>query len=357
LGHGDLVPVLGDRLWSMITHTTYKSRIKDLTSCAKLNRMAGAVNYVWNYVNETAAKAYRRDHRWLTAYDMQALTSGCGSELGLHSQTVQKICSKHATRRTQYKKLRLNWRCKKRSLGWVPFKSSGIKLENDAVVYCGQTFRVWLSRKVKGIIKEGSFTQDARGRWYVNLQCEIETEQTAANKPDVGIDLGLREQVVLSDGRSFARDNLTKKYEVRLATAQRAGKQKQTKAIHAKIAHCRKDWAHKTTTHIAKTSRNIFVGNVSSKKLVKTKFAKSVHDAGWHQTKSLLVYKAIRLGGVCKDVNESFSTVTCSYCLKRTGPSGLSALGVRRWVCERCGSEHDRNVNAARNILGVGLGR
>lgn len=319
--------------------------------------MAGAVNFVWNYANETAAKAYRRDHRWLSGFDLSNLTAGSSKELGIHSQTVQKICEEHATRRKQFKKLRLNWRSKKRSLGWVPFKANGIKLKGDAVVYCGQTFRVWLSREVKGVIKEGSFTQDARGRWYVNLQCEIETEQTAADKPDVGIDLGLREQVVLSDGRSFVRDNLTKKYEDKLAMAQRAGKKKQTKAIHAKIANCRKDWAHKTTTEIARTSRNIFVGNVSSKKLIKTKFAKSVHDAGWHQTKSLLAYKAIRLGGDCKDVNESFSTVTCSYCFERSGPSGLSALGVRRWVCESCGSEHDRNVNAARNILSVGLGR
>jgi len=314
------------------------------------------VNYVWNYVNETSSRAWKRDHRWLTAYDMHPLTKGCGKELGLHSQTVQKINEEHAARRQQFKKTRLNWRSKKRSLGWIPFKASGIKLKDDYVVYCGQSFRLWMSREVKGIIKEGSFNQDARGRWYVNLQCEVELETPASSKPDVGVDLGLREQVALSDGRCFSRANITKQYEAKLAMAQRACKTKQARNIHARIANCRKDWAHKTTTEIARTSRNIFVGNVSSKKLVKTKFAKSVHDAGWHQTKSLLAYKAIRLGGASKDVNESFSTVTCSHCLKRTGPSGLSALGVRSWVCRECGSEHDRNVNAARNILMVGLG-
>jgi IS605 OrfB family transposase len=140
------------------------------------------------------------------------------------------------------------------------------------------------------------------------------------------------------------------------AYTERANKMKRVKAIHAKIANCRKDWAHKTTTEIAKAANIICVGNVSSKKLAKTKLAKSIHDAGWHQIRSLLKYKAIRLGADYRDTNEMFSTVTCSVCGSRSGPSGLSALGVRRWSCSSCGTEHDRDVNAARNILIVGLG-
>lgn len=85
----------------------------------------------------------------------------------------------------------------------------------------------------------------------------------------------------------------------------------------------------------------------------RTQMAKSVSDASWSDFKSMLAYKAIALGVEYKEVKENFSTVTCSTCFERTGPSGLSALGVREWVCS-CGAVHDRDVNAAKNILRFG---
>lgn len=92
---------------------------------------------------------------------------------------------------------------------------------------------------------------------------------------------------------------------------------------------------------------------MSPSKLKGTRMAKSVSDASWADFKSMLAYKAIALGVDYHEVNEMFSTVTCSTCLKRTGPSGLSALGVREWTCA-CGATHNRDVNAASNILRFG---
>lgn len=204
-------------------------------------------------------------------------------------------------------------------------------------------------------MKAGSFSQDARGRWYINLQCERATQQGIGTE-EVGIDLGLKTKLALSNGAKYDRENLTKKYEERLAVAQRAGHQKQAKKIHAKISNSRKDWNHKTTTEIAKTCKAVYVGNVSSVKLIKSNLAKSVADAGWRQIKDLLKYKVVRLGGTFAEVDEAFSTVTCSACFARTGPSGLSALGVRQWVCSNCCAIHDRDTNSLINILLVGLG-
>lgn len=82
-----------------------------------------------------------------------------------------------------------------------------------------------------------------------------------------------------------------------------------------------------------------------------TKMAKSISDTATHQIKSLLEYKAIRFGAIFKTNTEVGSTVTCSVCSSKTGPSGLSALGVRRWDCSVCGETHDRDINAAVNIL------
>ena len=82
--------------------------------------------------------------------------------------------------------------------------------------------------------------------------------------------------------------------------------------------------------------------------------AKSVYDSGWATLKTMLAYKAIPLGVVFKVVNENYSSVTCSVCFERSGPRGLSGLGVREWYCSACGTDHDRDVNAAQNILRFG---
>ena len=97
----------------------------------------------------------------------------------------------------------------------------------------------------------------------------------------------------------------------------------------------------------------VVVGNVSSSRLKKTNSAKSVSDAGWFQFKSMLESKSKQLGIEFKEVNEAFSTQTCSGCKSRTGPKGLAGLKVREWVCS-CGAHHDRDINSAINILRSG---
>ncbi len=128
------------------------------------------------------------------------------------------------------------------------------------------------------------------------------------------------------------------------------------RAIHAKIRNRRKDAIHKFTTHLAERYGVIFVGDVSSAKLVKTKMAKSVLDAGWHQLKTQLKYKAIARSGVFEEVNEAYSTQVCSCCGAKpdSSPKGRAGLGIRHWICSECGAEHDRDINAALNILAAG---
>jgi transposase len=282
------------------------------------------------------------------------LTAGTSKDLHLSSQTVQAICEEYVTRKRQFKKLRLKWRSRKRSLGWIPFKRATIHLQGDTVTYCGHHFRLWLSRPVEGVIKAGSFTQDARGHWYVNLQCEVKDASAPVGKAEIGIDLGLTTQIACSDGVIYSRENLIRAHADSLAMAQRAHKKRRVKAIQAKIANTRADWTHKATTAIARRAKLIVIGNVSSAKLIKTPFAKSTLDAAWHSVRHQLNYKAIRLAGACVSGSELFSSVTCSDCGTRSGPSGLGALGVREWCCSSCGARHHRDVNAAQNILRSG---
>jgi transposase len=260
---------------------TYRYRIKDATKGKHLQRLAWAVNTVWNFCNEVSMLALRRDKRFLTALNLINLTAGASSELGLHSDTVAEICRAYVAGRQANRKRRLKWRSRKHSLGWVPFKLRFLKLDSDSLTYLKRRYRFWASRPIEGTPKTGSFTQDARGRWYINIQCEVDDPGTPLGEAEIGIDLGLTHQLQCSDREeSYSRANLTRTHEAALAMAQRAHKQKRIKAIYAKIANCRKDWTHKTTTTIVTRARLITVGNVSSSKLAKTRLAKSVYDAG-----------------------------------------------------------------------------
>lgn len=145
--------------------------------------------------------------------------------------------------------------------------------------------------------------------------------------------------------------------EAELAVAQRANKKQRVKAIHAKIANRRKDALHKLSTVLVNEYGAIFVGNVNASSLAKTRMAKSVLDAGWSSFRTMLQYKCDDAGVWFEEVDEAYSTQTCSGCGCRTGPKGIKGLGIREWRCGRCGSMHDRDVNAASNILARGLAR
>lgn len=333
---------------------TYQYRIKDSISRKILNCMANKVNFVFNYCNETSIKAIRRDHRFLSRFDLHNLVSGSSKELSLHSQTLQVVCQEYTSRRKQFKKVKLNWRTYKRHTGWIPFSKSGIKLNVDNVRYCKHTFKFWKSRSIpeNGEIRSGSFNSDRRGRWYVNIQVKLpDSNKYQGTQPPVGIDLGLKTHMTLSDGTKYEYPRYYRFQEEKLRKAQTAHKKNQVKNISAKIANRRKDWLHKVTTRIVKNYSAIFIGNVSSNKLAKTNMAKSIMDSGWFMTKTFFGYKSQKLGKDFEERNESGSSCTCSVCLEKTGPRGLSQLGVREWKCSKCGTLHDRDTNAALNIL------
>jgi len=339
--------------------TTYQYRIKDQTAGKHLAKMSYSCNYVWNYCNQSNAERWSKFRKTFSAFDLNKLTAGCAKDLGLHSQSVQAVCEEYAKSGKQLKKVKLNWRSRKRSLGWIPFKAVAVKIQGDSITYGGRVFKFWLSPvrrcgPIEGKVRFGSFAQDSQGHWFVNLVVESKPETRTKTGKECGIDLGLKTLATLSDGVESSRENLTKSFEVQLAKAQRARKKKRVTAIHARIKNKRKDWNHKATTRLVREYDRIVVGNVSSSKLKKTCMAKSVSDAGWADFKLMLGYKAVALGSVYMEVEEKFSTLTCSDCLERSGPRGLSGLGVREWVCSSCGSVHSRDVNAAKNILRTG---
>ena len=359
---------------------TFRYRVKGTSAAKRLGRMAVAVNGVWNYCGGIQNDSRRLDRRWPSGFDLIGLTNGCTKELGLHSDTVQAVCKRFAVSRDKAMR-RPRWRVSfgpKRSLGWVPFQCARpLKVAGDTVTFLGRKYRLWLSRPLPADIRSGSFSQDANGRWYLNSVCEVVprgTPEVAADLPagtgEVGIDLGLKDFAALSTGEMIENPRHLWKSAAKLARAQRAGRKRLARKIHRKVAAQRRHFLHETSTRIVRANALICVGDVNSAALARTRMAKSVLDAGWTAFRSMLRYKAMMpskrpsafrpSGRIASrwarfvEANERHSTQTCSKCQALGSPKGLKGLRVRSWACEGCGVLHDRDTNAARNILRSG---
>ncbi|MBC7415513.1 MAG: transposase, partial [Herminiimonas sp.] len=313
----------------------YRYPVKSLIGL--LNRQSRACNFVWNFCNDRQKDALRFGRPWHTGFDLNNLTKGSSKELGLHSGTVNAVCEQYAKSRSQKRRPYLRYRGKK-SLGWVPLKGRELKREGDAFRFAGNTFRVFHSRALpEGKIKDGTnFSRDARGNWFLNIVIEVDAVAKAARRPlrGVGIDLGLKDFATLSTGEKIEVQRIYRGMERALATAQRAGKMRRVRAIHAKIANRRSDFHHKLSTRIVRAFDYIAVGNVNAAGLSKTNMAKSVFDAGWSSFRTQLAYKAMKHGAWFDEVDERFTTQICSNCgaMPNERPKGIADLGVREWT-------------------------
>lgn len=342
-----------------VTTKVLRLRIKD-KHAKHLLAQSREVNQVWNYSQNLALQVLARENRFMSAYDMAAYTKGAAKEgLSLHSQSVQAVSEEYCTRRKQFKKAKLRWRVShgsRRSLGWIPVKATALRYKNGQVHYQGVPLSLWDSYGLADYeLRSGSFCEDSRGRWYLNVTVDVKKPELSPGKSTIGIDLGLKDFAALSSGKSVQAQQFYRDLGPALAVAQRAGNKQRTKAIHAKIANRRKDFLHKLSTQLVKENGAIFVGNVNAAGLAKTNMAKSVLDAGWSMFRTQLQYKGDSAGSWVREVNEAYSTQECSCCHARTGPRGQAGLAVRQWACSGCGAEHDRDTNAARNILARGL--
>jgi putative transposase len=334
-------------------------------SYAWLNAAAVEVNQVWNWANETSEKAVRRfagKSVWLTGFDLNNLSAGASKLFDrIGADTIQRVNGEYATKRRTMKRVRLSWRKSggsRRSLGWVPFKAANLKRKGNSIRFCGRAFRVFEANKLDAVKwRDGQFAQDSVGDWWLCLPVQFNADETPAPREIVGIDLGLKDTAVTSDGDRLTAGTYYRDTEPKIAQAQRRGHKQQAKRLHRKASRQRMDALHKFTTGIVCQYQNIIVGDVSSVRLAKTRMAKSVLDSGWGMLKQQLLYKGQWAGRAVEVVNEAYTTRACSSCGSLSGPSGLRQLVVREWQCGDCGALHDRDVNAARNIANLGSRR
>jgi putative transposase len=208
--------------------------------------------------------------------------------------------------------------------------------------------------------------RDTAGRYFVSILIEEEIAPQPVTSGQVGIDLGLHKVVVLDTGEKVGNPSFFQQDERNLAKAQRRlakksqGSKNRDKArqkvarIHARIADRRRDFAHKLSTRIIRENQTICIESLHVKAMVKhPTLAKAIHDVGWGEFIRQLEYKANWYGRTLVKIDRWYpSSKRCQACGHIL--NSLS-LDVRVWTCPACGIVHDRDVNAAKNILAVGL--
>lgn len=209
-------------------------------------------------------------------------------------------------------------------------------------------------------------SKDTAGRYFVSMLCDDAVATLPEATGQIGIDLGLTHFAVLSTGEKIAAPNVFRKNEKKLAKLQRrlAKKQKGSKnrakaklkvaRIHAKIADTRRDFTHKLSTRLIRENQTIATETLAVKNMLKNgNLAKSISDAGWSDFVRQLEYKAKWYGRTLVGIDKWYpSSKRCSACGFVVSKMPLS---VREWTCPECGVVHDRDLNAARNILAAGL--
>ena len=209
-------------------------------------------------------------------------------------------------------------------------------------------------------------SKDTAGRYFVSMLCDDAVATLPEATGQIGIDLGLTHFAVLSTGEKIAAPNVFRKNEKKLAKLQRrlAKKQKGSKnrakaklkvaRIHAKIADTRRDFTHKLSTRLIRENQTIATETLAVKNMLKNgNLAKSISDAGWSDFVRQLEYKAKWYGRTLVGIDKWYpSSKRCSACGFVVSKMPLS---VREWTCPECGVVHDRDINAACNILAAGL--
>ncbi|MFF3211137.1 RNA-guided endonuclease InsQ/TnpB family protein [Streptomyces sp. NPDC002886] len=211
-----------------------------------------------------------------------------------------------------------------------------------------------------------TISRDSAGRWFVSLLCEDVLTPMPVTTDAVGIDAGLTALVTLSTGEKVPNPNHGRRGREQLARAQRAlsrkekGSNNRAKArirvakVHARIADRRRDHLHKLTTRLVRENQTLVIEDLSVRNMLKNhSLARAITDAAWHELRTMLEYKAVWYGRRLITVDRWFpSTHLCSACGTL---ADKMALSVREWTCENCGTTHDRDGNAAINLLAAGL--
>lgn len=315
-----------------------------------------------NYCNQKLKKEYP----WLKEVDKFALTNSIYNLDNAYQNFFREIKKGNAnqgfpkfkSKKNNHKSYRTNFTNNNIE---VDFSNNQIKLPKLKRVKCK------LHREFTGKILSATISQVPSGKYFVSLNIECKHEELPKNNNTIGLDLGISDLLITSEGEVFENNKLTYKYEKKLTKLQRqlAKKQKGSKnfnkqrvkiaKLYEKITNIRKDNLHKISSQIVKENQFIFSEDLNIKGMVKNhNLAKSIHDVSWYELTRQLQYKSEWNGRIYHKVDRYYaSSQLCNVCDYKN--EEVKNLSIREWTCPKCGAYHDRDINASINILNQGL--
>jgi putative transposase len=329
------------------------TKAKESMLISWLNNLTG----VWNYsIRKILLDA--QDGIYYTPKSFQNLLSGHGKKLEIPSHVIQGVLSSaHLAWKRCFKKITKKPHLKgmRNKLNSIPFpdpirppKNNRIGIPGlGSVRYCAQELP-------EGKIKCGRIVKRASG-WYLCLFIDAEPNAIPiTGNGEVGIDPGFKHLLTLSTGEKIEHPKELQHGALRLAQAQRGHDKQLASRLQERMANQRKDRNHKLSRRLVSENFLICFSKDNIRGIAR-KFGKSVSSAATGQLRQFISYKSSQCGRRFVQVDPKFSTMTCSSCGAQSGPTGLRRLAVRHWNCA-CGAQHDRDINAACNVLIAGAG-
>jgi putative transposase len=321
--------------------------------------LTGLYNFVCRKIKLDASDGF-----YHSKYKLRDLFKGHAKKIGIPSQTVQAIIVQARDAWDKcFKKIRKgepklkSIRNKLRSIPFpAPIQEKHFSLESKKVKLpiIGE-LRFYKQEIPEGKIKVSRIVKKASG-WYLQITIDAKhTFQVKETEKKVGIDTGFKDLAILSDGQKYKNHRYYVKGQKRLAQAQRGINKKLVARLHERTANRRKDHNHKVSRKIVENNKEIYITNDNLRGQSKI-FGKSVSDVGISQLRNFIIYKGDNHNRKVKLVESKYTTMTCSNCYARTGPTGLNGLAVRYWECNACRAYHDRDINSAKVILNIGAG-
>lgn len=302
------------------------------------------------------------EREWLGEVASVALVQACQDARRAYRNWFDSMSGKRKGRKMGAPR----FRSKRDNRQSVRLTRNGFVLRDNGRVYVAKVgdLRVEWSRPLPSVPSSCTVIREADGRYYVSFVVERAEQPLRAVAHEVGVDLGLDRLAVTSDGEIIGNPRHLRSAQYRLGRAQRALSRKQrgsanrrkavrrVAALHRKVRETRLDAHHKLALRLVRDNQAVHLEDLSVAGLARTKLARSIHDAGWSTLVRLIEEKAAHHGRTVVKVDRRFpSSQLCSTCGHRDGPKPLS---VRAWTCTACGTEHDRDLNAARNVLAEG---
>jgi IS605 OrfB family transposase len=319
----------------------------------------------------TTAAKLREDRAWLgevSAVVLQQSVADLNRAYRHYFRALAKVkAARAAGRRVRLEHHKPRYKTRRSGQAVRFTNNSGFRLLADgrlSLPKIGNLKLRW-SRPLPAEPSSVTVTLDSAGRYHASFVVEVRETPLPATKTAVGVDLGLSTFAALSDGRKEASPRWLRQREKTLRRSQRnmsrkqQGSKNREKArrrvarLQVKAADGRRDFHHQLSTRLIREHQTVCVESLNVAGLGRSNLAKSIHDAAWGQFMAMLAYKAKLYGRTVIKVNKWFpSSQRCSTCGHRDGPKPLK---VRTWSCRGCGVTHDRDVNAACNILAEGL--